>query len=235
MWSRFEAVANRCFAEMPYYSVCLHDRRRLPAEVLDAAARTHPFRWDGHAPVPAAAYQDPWEFVRAAQPAFVKRPPGAAVTTVTTSRQARAGLDALVPHEWRARLEDVRLAASELVTNALREAGRAQVASWTQQDTLVLEVSDTGGGLPDPLRGYVDPRTRRRAAGACGWRSASRTTRACAPARGAPASGSSSGAEAVPPRPPMPPRRGPLSASGPGEEGRSPPGPPAARRDGESR
>jgi hypothetical protein len=40
-WSRFEAVANRCYASMPYYSLCLHDRQRLPASVLDAVARTH--------------------------------------------------------------------------------------------------------------------------------------------------------------------------------------------------
>lgn len=51
-WSRFEAVANRCYASLPYYSLCLHDRRRLPASVLDAVARTHPLTWGGSAPVP---------------------------------------------------------------------------------------------------------------------------------------------------------------------------------------
>jgi hypothetical protein len=73
-WSRFEAVANRCYAALPYYSLCLHDRQRLPASVLDAVARTHPLTWGGSAPVPEPAYEDPQQFIRSVHPAWVPRP-----------------------------------------------------------------------------------------------------------------------------------------------------------------
>ena len=41
VWSRFEAVANRAFVDYPYYSLCLHDRRRLPAAAQCPDRSTH--------------------------------------------------------------------------------------------------------------------------------------------------------------------------------------------------
>jgi anti-sigma regulatory factor (Ser/Thr protein kinase) len=156
-WSRFEAVANRCYAAMPYYSLCLHDRRRLPASVLDAVVRTHPLTWGGHAPVETAAYEDPTRFLRSVQPEWEARPGHTAVWTVTAPREARRALAAAVMDGWRERADDVVLATHELLTNALRVAPFAEVAFWTDHETLVVEVSDTGPGLPDETRGYVPP------------------------------------------------------------------------------
>ncbi len=156
-WSRFEAVANRCYDTMPYYSLCLHDRQRLPASVLEAVARTHPLTWGRSAPVPAAAYEDPQQFIRAARPAWHERPGRAPVLAVTTPREARRAVSAAVVDGWRARAEDVVLAAHELVKNALRVAAFAEVSSWTDGDTLVVEVVDQGTGLPDDTLGYVPP------------------------------------------------------------------------------
>jgi anti-sigma regulatory factor (Ser/Thr protein kinase) len=156
-WSRFEAVANRCYAAMPYYSLCLHDRRRLPASVLDAVVRTHPLTWSGHAPVEAAAYEDPTRFLRSVQPEWDARPGHSAVWTVTAPREARRALAAAVIDGWRERADDVVLATHELLTNALRVAPFVEVAFWTDHETLVVEVSDTGPGLPDETRGYVPP------------------------------------------------------------------------------
>jgi len=73
-WSRFEAVANRCYAAMPNYSLCLHDRRRLPAQVLDAVVRTYPLTWSGHTPVEAVAYEDSQRFLRSVQPEWDENP-----------------------------------------------------------------------------------------------------------------------------------------------------------------
>ncbi len=157
VWSRFEAVANRCYAGMPYYSLCLHDATRLDADVLDAVARTHPLTWAGGGPAPAAAYEDPERFVASAQPGWTQRPPDAVVSTVRSARGARRVVAARISEACSARRDDVLLAAHELVTNALREAGAAEVAAWTDDDTLVVEVSDHGRGLPDTLRGYVPP------------------------------------------------------------------------------
>jgi anti-sigma regulatory factor (Ser/Thr protein kinase) len=156
-WSRFEAVANRCYAAMPYYSLCLHDRRRLPASVLDAVARTHPLTWSGHAPVRATAFEDPQRFLRSVQPEWDARPGHSAVWTVTAPREARRALAAAVMDGWRARADDVVLATHELLTNALRVAAYVEVAFWTDHETLVVEVADTGPGLPDETCGYVPP------------------------------------------------------------------------------
>jgi anti-sigma regulatory factor (Ser/Thr protein kinase) len=156
-WSRFEAAANRCYGAMPYYSLCLHDARRVPADVLDDVARTHPLVWGGRGPVASLAYQAPEQFLRAVQPAWTPRPDDAAVATVQSARQARRAANGAVVDGWLPRLDDVVLAVHELVTNALRVAGSAELATWTDGRTLVLEVADAGPGLPDAVRGYVPP------------------------------------------------------------------------------
>ncbi|MGY1779714.1 anti-sigma factor RsbA family regulatory protein [Geodermatophilus sp. SYSU D01036] len=156
-WSRFEAVANRCYDTMPYYSLCLHDAQRLPADVLAAVARTHPMTWDGVAPVPQPAYEDPAGFLRTVQPAWTRRPAAAAVLPVTSPTQGRRALSVLLPAGRRARLGDVVLAAHELLVNALRAAPFAELSTWTDGDAFVVEVADGGPGLADETLGYVPP------------------------------------------------------------------------------
>jgi hypothetical protein len=156
-WSRFEAVANRCYDDLPYYSLCLHDRRRLPAEVLDAVSRTHPLTWGEGVPVPHPAYEDPAHFLRSVQPAWAARPPQVTATVVTTPWEGRRLTCAAVPDDRRARVGDVVLAAHELMLNALSVAAYVELATWTEGDTFVVEVSDGGPGLPDETLGYVPP------------------------------------------------------------------------------
>lgn len=156
-WSRFEAVANDCYADMPYYSLCLHDAQRLPAAVLDAVARTHPLSWGGTAPVPTPAYQDPRHFLRSVQPAWTERPAHAAVACVVSPTEARRALGTRLVDGWAARADDVLLAAHELVTNALRVSAATELATWFDGDTLIVEVSDQGPGLPDETAGYCPP------------------------------------------------------------------------------
>ncbi len=113
--------------------------------------------WGGDAPVPAAAFEDPQQFIRSVQPAWHARPGSATVVAVTTPGEARRAVPASIAHRWRARAADVVLATHELVTNALRVAAFAEVSSWTAGNTLVVEVADSGPGLPDETRGYVPP------------------------------------------------------------------------------
>ena len=164
-WSRFEAVANRCYDAMPYYSLCLHDARRLPADVLAAVDRSHPLTWGGTAPAPGPAYEDPAAFLRSVQPAWTERPAHAVVATVTAPVQGRRAVSAAVPADRRARLGDVVLAAHELLVNALRVAAFAELATWMDGDTFVVEVSDGGPGLPDETLGYVPPDPERGSGG----------------------------------------------------------------------
>ena len=56
VWSRFESVANVAFADFPYYSLCLHDRRVLSPALVDNARRTHPLVWDGGEVVPSPLF-----------------------------------------------------------------------------------------------------------------------------------------------------------------------------------
>ena len=58
-WSRFEAVANQCYADYPYYSLCLHDRRRLPQDVLDHVLRRTPRSGTGRGPCPRSNTRSP--------------------------------------------------------------------------------------------------------------------------------------------------------------------------------
>jgi anti-sigma regulatory factor (Ser/Thr protein kinase) len=156
-WSRFEAVANRCYADMPYYSLCLHDRQRLPASVLDAVARTHPLTWGRGAPVPSPAYEQPERFLRSVQPAWREGRGDVPVAAVQSAAEARRFLSEQLPGGWGLRAEDVVLAVHELVTNALRVSAAVQVAAWDDAGLLVVEVCDQGPGLPDQTAGYVPP------------------------------------------------------------------------------
>ncbi|PRY49017.1 DcmR-like sensory protein [Geodermatophilus tzadiensis] len=156
-WSRFEAVANRCLDAMPYYSLCLHDAQRLPTAVLTAVARSHPLTWAGAAPAPQPAYEDPIGFLRAVQPPWTGRPGGAVVDVVTAPVQARRAMSAALPGDRRARLGDVVLATHEIVVNALRGSAFAELATWTDGEAFVVEVTDAGPGLPDETLGYVPP------------------------------------------------------------------------------
>lgn len=156
-WSRFEAVANRCYATLPYYSLCLHDRLGLPDVVLHAAARTHPLTWGDRAPVPEPAYEEPERFLRSVHPAWFPRPSRASVAALTAPREARRVVAAAAIEWWPARVGEVVQAAHELVANALHVAAFAEVSTWTDGATLVVEVADAGPGLPDETLGYVPP------------------------------------------------------------------------------
>ena len=156
-WSRFESVANRCYSDMPYYSLCLHDAERLSKGVLEAVARTHPLAWGGFAPVPTAAYEDPQQFIRSVQPKWRERPGSAAVMSVVTPREVRHDVATWLVDGWAARADDVVLATHELVINALRVSECAEVSCWSEAGRLVVEVSDQGPGLPDEIVGYVPP------------------------------------------------------------------------------
>jgi anti-sigma regulatory factor (Ser/Thr protein kinase) len=157
-WSRFEAVANDAFAQFPYYSLCLHDRRRLTREALEAQLRVHPLVWDGGAPVASADYEPTTQFLARVEPPTTPAPPHARTLHVEDLASARAALQEWVaPGAAAGRTTEVLLAVYELVVNAVRASGAARVDSWAEGPARLWQVSDHGPGLDDATAGYVPP------------------------------------------------------------------------------
>ena len=92
VWSRFESVANVAFADFPYYSLCLHDRRRLDPALVRAQLRVHPTVWDGHQPVRSPDYQPTEAYLRSVEPAWSAPPAEHGTLGITDVVTARADL-----------------------------------------------------------------------------------------------------------------------------------------------
>ena len=158
VWSRFESVANVAFADFPYYSLCLHDRRRLDPALVRAQLRVHPTVWDGHRPVRSPDYQPTEAYLRSVEPAWSAPPAEHGTLSITDVATARADLRGwLDTRTVPSRASEVLLAVYELVTNALRAAGAAEVAQWTDGTHVVWQISDGGPGLDNAIAGYVPP------------------------------------------------------------------------------
>jgi anti-sigma regulatory factor (Ser/Thr protein kinase) len=158
LWSRYEAVANEAFADYPYYSLCLHDRRRLDPEVIAAALRTHPLTWDEGRVVPSPQYQPTAAFLRSVEPAWTQAPEDRASVTVTRAGDARHFVRAGLPEgATEEEVDSVVLAVHELVVNAIVAAGAAEVSQWRDDGLQVWEVRDDGLGMHETAAGYAPP------------------------------------------------------------------------------
>ncbi|MFP5219486.1 MAG: FAD-binding oxidoreductase [Actinomycetes bacterium] len=107
-----------------------------------------------------------WDGTTFAHEAFsfvTERPEDAAVITVRSAHQARAAANGAVVDRWPLRLDDVVLAVHELVTNALRAAGRAELATWTDGRTPSSRCPMTAPGCPTRCAARpTEPRRRGR-------------------------------------------------------------------------
>lgn len=160
-----EALVNLAFADRPARFLCPHDASGLDDAALAWAERTHPVVVDATARGPSARYADPVEVVRACSSPFPD-PPIEATTLIFVApfgpRHARrlvhqvatdAGMDA-------ARVEDLRLAVDEVVSNTVLHTGRPGILSiWRDGRELVCEVQDSGH-ITDPLVGRLRPDPR---------------------------------------------------------------------------
>lgn len=153
-WSRLESACNESFASLPYYSLCLHDRRRLHARALEHVGRTHPTAWcDGVAEEPA--YQPPRDYLRSVEAAWDEPSEPVASGDVVSPAAARAAMAPVAALTDDA--QAVLLAVSELATNALVVAPSCRVRAWTTGGDLVVEVADDGPGFDAGIAGYVPP------------------------------------------------------------------------------
>lgn len=160
LWPRYEAVANDAFADYPYYSLCLHDERRLDPHLVEMALRTHPLMWDGGQPVPSPHYQPTAAFLRSVEPRWTRAPEGRETVTVTRTADARHFVHGRLPQSasqgW---VDGVVLAVHELVVNAIVAAGAAEVSEWRDGEMQVWEVRDEGLGMHETAAGYAPPRS----------------------------------------------------------------------------
>jgi anti-sigma regulatory factor (Ser/Thr protein kinase) len=158
-WSRFEAVANISLSAFPFYSLCLHDLRRLDGQAVHEARRTHPHVVDATDPGVSSSWTSAVDFLRSVEPPPRERPPNARVLHHTSLGTARAQARTACSEARLSlqRCDEVALAIDELASNSRAVAAQVTVADWQHGRQLVLEVTDSGPGFDDPLAGYVAP------------------------------------------------------------------------------
>ncbi|MBN1094403.1 sensor histidine kinase [Blastococcus sp. TML/M2B] len=158
---RFESVANRVLgSDAPLASLCLYDRRYLPAAVVESAAATHPLLVDGAAWVANPRFQDPAEYVPALplpREPVEDVPPVLVIEDAPTLAGLRHDIGAVLARVVRDRdqREDALLAAAEIAANAFRH-GRPPVSArvWADDRDLVVTITDHGSGFADLLAGF---------------------------------------------------------------------------------
>jgi anti-sigma regulatory factor (Ser/Thr protein kinase) len=158
---RFESVYNRLLGDAPVSAVCLYDRRRLPAAVIESAAATHPQLVRGTTWSASTGFQDPGVYVPSlpvprtsaedGDPVFDVRD---APTLAGLRHQLGAVLATLVPD--REEQGDLHLAVAEIAANAFRHGVRPVSAGvWTDGDVIICVISDRGTSYRDPFSGFV--------------------------------------------------------------------------------
>jgi anti-sigma regulatory factor (Ser/Thr protein kinase) len=158
---RFESVYNRLLGEAPVSAVCLYDRRRLPATVVDSAAATHPVLVRGATRTASPAFQDPGIYIPSLPLPRLPVEDGEPIFAVDDARTLaglRHQLGAVIASLVRDRdqQEDLHLAASEIAANAFRHGVRPVSARvWADGDRVICVISDRGTSYDDPLSGFT--------------------------------------------------------------------------------
>lgn len=164
---RYEAASTAVFR--PYGSpwICLYDRRRHPAQLLDHVGEVHPqLLLADNRPVDSADYVEPARYLEThAGPISAVPDPAALDLRVTTLGELRTARHELrdyassVNHRSCA-AERVAMAAHEVMGNALRH-GRppCRVRAWQSAGVLHVRVDDRGSGAGLATAGYGPPAT----------------------------------------------------------------------------
>lgn len=159
-WIAYEAIVNRAFAHHPAWITCGYDTRVVPAAVVEHAGCAHPrLLTDGLLENPS--YLPPSEVVSALTPD--PAPPLAGLEALDFDGDLRALRRGIAERMARAELappdvEAMLQAAGEVLANAERHGGGIRELRAGECDgRFVLEISDAGPGLDDPVVGYLPP------------------------------------------------------------------------------
>lgn len=156
-----EAMINLALADHPVTVRCLFDRSRLPAAALADTGRTHPRLVSGGVARVSAGYLRPQAVLdRLAGP--LPPAPGEAVTLLVDlaglgALRAAVATVAAAAGLAEDRIDDLRIAVTELASNALTHgSGQVTARCWVAAGELLCEVSGRGE-LTDPLAGRIPP------------------------------------------------------------------------------
>ena len=182
---RFESVYNRLMGDAPAAAICLYDRRRLPQQVVDSAAATHPFLVRLAAQV-SAAFQDPASYVPAfplpresveARGAGVHHRGRRQPVRPAPAARRRAGPPTCPDRDQR---EDLHLAVAEIAANAFRHGTRPGSAPGSGPtaggSSARSPTAAPPGATSSPGSSPRTASTSRTAAWGCGWPASSGTT-----------------------------------------------------------
>ncbi|MER6595625.1 sensor histidine kinase, partial [Micromonospora purpureochromogenes] len=160
-WARYESAINHAYDDFPLWGMCTYDTRTTPTAMLADVLRTHPSTAmpDGRH-VPNEGYTPPEMYLRENRP-IVPDPLQADAPAVELHDPTPARAREAVHEAGRGRLkvddvDDLAVAVSEVVTNALRH-GRPPVRFrlWVGEDRIVVSVDDRGDGPSDPYAGLL--------------------------------------------------------------------------------
>jgi anti-sigma regulatory factor (Ser/Thr protein kinase) len=163
-WMMYEAALRPAFAAHNAWIVCAYDSRETPDHILDAVLRCHPEQFGDHpARTRTTTYTDPAAVMGASTPMPAPKIHGlhdlGPFQSAADLRGAMAGIlgaTGLPP----ARAAELLLAINEAAVNAFVHGGAPVTArAGTPGGRLIVEISDSGPGLNDPLAGWMPPRT----------------------------------------------------------------------------
>lgn len=160
-WIRYESAINHAYDDFPLWGMCVYDARTTPEPLLADIARTHPrvAMPDGRR-LPSGTYTEPMSYLGESRPMMPdplqQTTPLIELTDPSPARARCAVYDADRGHLPARDIEDLVVAVSETVTNALRH-GRppVKVRLWSGDDRIVVTVSDGGDGPQDPFAGLL--------------------------------------------------------------------------------
>ena len=160
-WMRYESAINHAYDDFPLWSMCAYDRRTTAPEMLADVARTHPRSAapDGTHPV-SPSYATPETYLAESRPVapdpLQLTPPAADLADPLPARAREAVRAAAHDGVRREEVEDLVVAVSEVVTNAMLH-GRAptRLRVWSGPDRIVVTMTDCGAGPKDPYAGLL--------------------------------------------------------------------------------
>ncbi|GGS50314.1 hypothetical protein GCM10010156_06290 [Planobispora rosea] len=157
-WQRMESILNLLLKGTNVWMLCPYDTRVHDPSVITAARRTHP-SWseDGHAFLPCPGYTDPLEFVREYDAIPLPPPPADAVAKSVETLPALRGF--VSDH---ASLFGLSQDRATLLAVAVNEVAAhldppIDLHLWERFGAITCQIYRPGGGLTDPLAGFVPP------------------------------------------------------------------------------